>query len=52
MHNLTKVERTKGEQGIFSDYPHHYRLKLEGKMEVKLYAERNSENSEFIISIN
>jgi len=26
MHNLTKVLRTKSEQGVFSDYPHFYKL--------------------------
>ncbi|CDW71606.1 tubby-related protein 1 [Stylonychia lemnae] len=51
MHNLSRVERTKGEQGLFSDYPHRYRLRLEGKMDVKLFAQRISENSEFYISL-
>lgn len=50
MHNLTKVDRQKSEQGIISDYPHFYRLKPEGKQEVKLFGTRNSENGEFIIS--
>lgn len=50
MHNLTRVERLKGEQGIFSDYPHHYKLRQEGKIEARLYATRTSENSEFIMS--
>lgn len=49
-HNLTKVYREKGEQGIFTDYPHFYRLKLEGKNETRMYATRNSENGEFILS--
>jgi len=50
MHNLSKVSRVKSEEGLISDYPHFYHLKLEGKEEVKLYASRNSENGEFIIS--
>ena len=50
MHNLTKVERSKSDQGIFSDYPHFYKLKLEGKLEVRLFATRNSENGEFFIT--
>jgi len=50
MHNLTKVHRIKSEHGLLSDYPHFYHLKLEGKEEVRLYAVRNSENGEFIIS--
>lgn len=50
MHNLTKVERTKSEQGLFSDYPHHYTVKFEGKEEIQLYAERQSENGEFYIT--
>ena len=31
MHNLTKVIRTRSEQGVFSDYPHYYKLVQEGK---------------------
>ena len=31
MHNLTKVLRQRSEQGVFSDYPHFYRLVQEGK---------------------
>lgn len=50
MHNLTKVNRIKSEEGLLSDYPHFYELRLEGKDEVKLNAVRNSENGEFIIS--
>jgi len=50
MHNLTKVEREKSEQGLFSDYPHYYKLKVEGKGEVKLYGIRHSENGDFTIS--
>lgn len=50
MHNLTKVHRIKSEQGLLSDYPHYYQLKLEGKDDVRLYGVRNSENGEFIIS--
>ena len=50
MHNLTKIDRLKGEQGIFSDYPHHYKMKFEGKAEVVLHGVRNAENSEFLVS--
>eukprot|EP00347_Sterkiella_histriomuscorum_P007807 403347486 len=50
MHNLTRVERLKGDQGLFSDYPHHYKLRMESKSDVRLFAERQSENSEFIVS--
>ena len=50
MHNLTKVERVKSEQGILSDYPHFFHLKVEGKDDTKLYGIRNRENGEFIIS--
>lgn len=31
MHNLTKVLRTRSPQGVFSDYPHFYKLVQEGK---------------------
>lgn len=31
MHNLTKVLRSRSEQGVFSDYPHFYRMVQEGK---------------------
>jgi len=31
MHNLTKVLRNRSEQGVFSDYPHTYRIVQEGK---------------------
>ena len=30
-HNLTKVMRTRNDNGVFSDYPHNYRLIMEGK---------------------
>lgn len=30
-HNLTKVLRTRNDNGVFSDYPHNYRLIQEGK---------------------
>ena len=36
--------------GVFSDYPHYYELTKEGTSDVLLYAMRESENSEFIIS--
>jgi hypothetical protein len=50
MHNLTKVDRVKSEQGLLSDYPHFYSLKLEGKSDTKLFGIRNTENGEFIVS--
>jgi hypothetical protein len=50
MHNLTKVNRTKSEQGLLSDYPHFYSLKMEGKENISLYGRRASENGEFLIS--
>jgi len=50
MHNLTKVERIKGDHGLFSDYPHRYKLKLEGKSTEKLFGIRPSENGEFTMS--
>lgn len=31
VHNLTKILRKRSEQGVFSDYPHFYRLVQEGK---------------------
>ena len=31
MHNLTKVLRSRSDQGVFSDYPHFYKLVQEGK---------------------
>ena len=31
MHNLTKVLRSRSEQGVLSDYPHYYRMVQEGK---------------------
>lgn len=77
-HNLTKVLREKSEMGVFSDYPHFYRLVKEGKTLTddkaqiqkndddedeaaapkepvepyygELFAQRSSENGEFIIS--
>ena len=50
MHNLTKVDRTKSDDGLISNYPHYYRLKQEGRTEFSLFAIRGSENGEFIIS--
>jgi len=35
---------------LFSDYPHYYRFKTEGKEEFKMGATRESENGKFIIS--
>ncbi len=50
MHNLNKVAREKGEQGLFSDYPHFYKFKSENKNEFKMGAVRKSENGDFLIS--
>ena len=50
MHNLNKVIREKGESGLFSDYPHYYKFKTEAKGELKMVAQRMSENGDFIIS--
>ena len=50
MHNLNQVMRDKSEMGVFHDYPHYYEIQKEGSKEVLLYAIRESENSEFIIS--
>ena len=50
MHNLNNVIRDKSEMGVFSDYPHYYELTKEGSKDVLLYAMRESENGEFIIS--
>jgi len=66
MHNLTKVLRSRSEQGVFSDYPHFYKLVSEGKDIAaegtvakegepepyfgELFAQRMTENGEFIIS--
>lgn len=50
MHNLNKVFREKSEAGLFSDYPHYYKFKTEGKQDNKMQAIRNSENGDFIIS--
>lgn len=50
MHNLTKVEREKSESGIFSDYPHFFKLRVEGKNDVAIYGTRNSENGDFLLS--
>lgn len=40
MHNLTKVLRNRSEQGVFSDYPHTYRIVQEGK---ELHADHETE---------
>lgn len=50
MHNLNNVIRTKSEMGVFSDYPHFYELTKEGSTDILMYACRESENGEFIIS--
>lgn len=50
MHNLTKVFRDKSDAGLFSDYPHFFKFKLEGKADYRMFGVRNSENGEFIIS--
>ena len=54
MHNLTNVIRRKSEMGVFSDYPHYYKIEHEGKQaqaaEGFLFGTRPSENGNFIIS--
>ncbi len=30
-HNLTNILRTKSEMGVFSDYPHFFKIEKEGK---------------------
>ena len=50
MHNLTNVIRERSEMGMFSDYPHFFELKFEGKEQALMYATRSSENSNFILS--
>ena len=50
MHNLTNVIRKKSEMGVFSDYPHFYELRREGAEKQLMFAVRNSENSEFILT--
>jgi hypothetical protein len=36
--------------GMFNDYPHYYEIIHEGEKEATIYAQRPSENSEFILS--
>jgi hypothetical protein len=50
MHNLTNVSRQKSEMGLISDYPHYYDIKKEGDEEPYLFAIRESENGDFILS--
>ena len=50
MHNLMNVLRKKSEMGVFSDYPHFYELRGEGKTDSALYGTRATENGDFIIS--
>ena len=42
--------RRKSEMGVFSDYPHFYRIEKEGKEEGFLFGTRPSENGNFLIS--
>ena len=43
--------RTRSDQGVFSDYPHFYKMAQEGKESTPdLFAERQTENGEFVIS--
>ena len=51
MHNLSNVIRERSEMGMFSDYPHFYELRKEGSEDAFVYANRSSENSDFIISL-
>lgn len=48
--NIGIIYRRKSEFGIMHDYPHYYQLSLENDSNINLYAIRESENSNFIIS--
>lgn len=50
--NTGKVYRKKNNDGIIDDYPHYYQMVLDNDTELKLYAIRASENSNFILSKN
>jgi len=49
-HNLTNVYREKSEMGVFSDYPHFYKIIREGKTDPFLFGTRPTENGNFVIS--
>ena len=44
------MRREKSDMGLFSDYPHFYRMKKEGTDDLYMAGQRFSENGEFIIS--
>lgn len=50
--NIGKVFRRKNNDGLLSDYPHYYELTVENDADIRLYALREAENSNFIISTN
>ena len=47
---MGKVVRTKSEDNLVNDYPHYYQIVLENDPSLVLFAIRNSENSNFILS--
>lgn len=50
--NTGKVFRIKNTTGIINDYPHYYQMVLDNFPELQLFAIRESENSNFILSTN
>ena len=52
--NVGKILRKKSEENLLTgdDYPHYYELSLENDDTIKLFAIRESENSNFIVSTN
>ena len=51
MFNLYQTTREKSEMGYFSDYPHFYTFSSEQKESLSLYAKRETENGDFIVSM-
>lgn len=47
---MTNVYREKSAMGVFTDYPHFYKIIREGKEEPFLHGTRPTENGNFIIS--
>ena len=50
--NIGKVYRRKNNEGLLSDYPHFYQLSLENDTDINFFAMRESENSNFLISMS
>ena len=50
--NIGKVYRRKNNDGLLSDYPHFYQLTLENDTDINFFAMRESENSNFLISMS